>query len=172
MRDIQKRSRAKNSFLANEGGSLERLFIEANKKQDRRDFAAAFKLFELAALAGHVDAMNSLGYAFDVGCGVRQDKKKAMLWYRKASRRGNLCSYTNIGTIYRDLKNFKKAHIWFLKAFKKGDGDAALEIAKIYMRDKKKLRYAKKYLHLTLQARNVTDNSREQARVLLSNGLS
>lgn len=60
--------------------SAECLFIEANRRQDAGDFRSAFRLFKLAASRGHISAMNSLGYAFDVGIGTRKNEKKAMFW--------------------------------------------------------------------------------------------
>lgn len=78
-----------------------------------------------------------------------------------------MCAYTNIGTIYRGHKNFARAHFWFLKAFKKGDGDAALEIGTLYMRDEQRWKQAEKYLRLALRAKNVTEDSKEEAANLL-----
>lgn len=113
--------------------------------------------------------MISLGYFFDNGIAVRKNTKKAMLWYKKAARKGEVIAFTNIGTVYRDVGNFERARFWFLKAYKSGDGDAALELAKLYLSSKKKSRivHAKKYLRLTLKSKCVTEASIEEANGML-----
>ncbi len=52
------------------------------------DAVKAAKLFQKAADLGYTPALVRLGYAYDVGAGVKQDKKKAVEIYRKAAVAG------------------------------------------------------------------------------------
>ena len=55
-----------------------------------------------------------------------------MYWYRRAVRQGQAAAANNIGTIYRDEGRLRLAIRWFAKAADLGDGDALLEMAKLY----------------------------------------
>src|SRR6202011_4228644 len=108
------------------------LFNQANKKWDAGDVKLAFDLFTKAAQLGDQHALNSLGYFYDNGIAVRRNTAKALVWNKKAARSGDATAYANIGTVYRERRNFDRARFWFLKAFKNGGGDAALDLAKLY----------------------------------------
>jgi hypothetical protein len=54
----------------------------------RKDYAAAFRWFEEAALAGAGEAMFNLASMYENGMGVRKDREKANEWYRKAAKAG------------------------------------------------------------------------------------
>src|SRR5215468_3200373 len=111
----------------------EDLFVQANKEHESGRVKKAYKLFVRAAREGHPYAQNSVGYFLDNGIGVAQNKKKAIHWYRKAARKGDICAIANLGTVYRDLGNLRRAAFWFKRALAAGDGDAALELAKIHL---------------------------------------
>ena len=149
----------------------------ANAKWDRGDDAGALELFRLAAEKGEIDAFNSIGYFYDHGIGVAQDRDKAFFWYKKAARHGAIVSYKNIGLCYKEKGNIKRAKIWLRKALfahetpkrKLLDGEAAYELAKIYLenrtaRSKKHCIY---YLKLALTTDNITDDSREKVELLI-----
>lgn len=155
--------------VSEDSSSSKALFFEADKQRDAGNLKNAFRLFSMAAERGNTSAQINLGYFFDMGIGTPKDEKKAMFWYKTAARKGDVCAYTNIGTIYRDRKKFNRAHFWFLKAFESGDGDAALELGKLYLNSHKKrrLEYAEKYLRLTYESKNVTQTSKEEAEQLL-----
>ena len=76
---------------------------------------------------------------------------------------------SNIGTVYRDERNLKKAVEWFKRAVKLVDGDANLEIAKIYLNDMNDRKKAVHYLKQALKAKrfDLTEGSREEAHCLL-----
>jgi TPR repeat protein len=149
--------------------SSDDLFLEADKQWDAGNLKDAFRLFSIAAERGNAAARVNLGYFFNMGIGTSRNESKAIFWYKKAARKGDVCAYTNIGTIYRDYNNFERARFWFLKAIENGDGDAALELGKLYLLSQKprRLVFAEKYFYLTLQAKNVTQMSKEEAERLL-----
>lgn len=57
--------------------------------------------------------------------------------------------------------------MWFQRAVKLGDGDANLQIAKIYLLNDRDQQKAIKYLEKTIKAVYVTDGSIEEASCLL-----
>tara|TARA_B100001013_G_scaffold249033_1_gene154555 strand:- start:232 stop:717 length:486 start_codon:yes stop_codon:yes gene_type:complete len=147
------------------------IFKQASKEWDAGKTKQAYKLFAQAAEQGDLSSLHNLAYFYDVGIGVTKNEKKALRLYKHAVRQGNVTSMCNIGTIYRDWGNFRRARFWFLKAFENGDGDAALELAKMYLKrnargDSKR---ASKYLKLAISAKSVTEASVEEAELLLSN---
>jgi FimV-like protein len=70
--------------------------------------------------------------------------------------------------VYCDENNLKQALEWFERAVKLKDGDANLEIAKIYLQKNDRTK-AVRYLKQVLRAKpdDVTEASREEAQQLL-----
>lgn len=48
----------------------------------------AFALFLKLADAGHINSTAMVGSCYEEGCGVKQDMKKAVEFYRKAAEHG------------------------------------------------------------------------------------
>lgn len=92
----------------------------------RRNSAYSVRLLRRAAESGDPTAAGALGYAYDVGCGIRGDKALALKWYRRAARMGNAVGASNIATVYRDKGDLGLAHRWLLRAVEMGHGDAAV----------------------------------------------
>ena len=93
--------------------------------------------------------------------------KNGKSWHRQAQREGASVAANNIGCIMRDMHQEKEAISWFRRAVKLGDGDANLNIAKIYLRSKRDRQKAIRYLQRTCRAPYVTDGSIEEAKALL-----
>jgi hypothetical protein len=55
---------------------------------EKRDYAAARLLWELAAVLGNGNAMYNLGYLFEAGEGVARGVDRARIWYEKAKVAG------------------------------------------------------------------------------------
>ena len=73
-------------------------------------------------------AMYNLGYCFDNGEGVAQNKTKAVEWYTKAAEKGNSDAMYNLGYCFEfgdgvDL-NLATALEWYTKARDAGYEDA------------------------------------------------
>jgi uncharacterized protein len=73
--------------------------------------------------------MFSVGVCLSRGEGVRQNKKAALEWFRKAAEKGHGEAYFNVAYYFengieteRDLRSAKK---WYQRAVKYGDEDAA-----------------------------------------------
>jgi TPR repeat protein len=92
----------------------------------RANATYAFRLLRRAVERRDEKAAGPLGYAYDVGQGVRSNKALALTWYRRAVSRGDSAAASNIATIYRDRGNLRLAHRWMLRAMEMGDGDAAV----------------------------------------------
>ena len=54
-----------------------------------RDYAKAFTLFEQAAKQNDAWGLNNLGGLYEMGWGVKQDRRKALDYYREAFTKGN-----------------------------------------------------------------------------------
>lgn len=151
------------------GSKSDVLFTKASKQWDRGRLRSAFRFFLSAAKAGDPSAQHNLGYFYDVGVGVKPNRRAALYWYKRAFRHGYRVAAANIGTIFRDEKDFKRALSWFQRAVRLGDADANLEIAKICLSTKADVANAIVYLKRTTKAKagDVTDGSKEEAQHLL-----
>ena len=147
---------------------LERMFNEADALVDAGHHREAFRLFHKAARAGHRASWLNVGYCFDVGRGVRRSRERALFWYRKAASKGSGAAANNIGTVYRDEGRPRLAARWFLKAVSLGDTGALLNLAKLYLGPLNDRAKARSALARVARARDVTEDTREQAEALLS----
>lgn len=143
------------------------LFTRANERWEQGKLRSAFRLFLSAAKAGDPGAQHDLGYFYDVGVGVKPNRAEALYWYRRADRQGYSGAAYNIGTILRDEHKARQAVKWFQQAVKLGDGDANLEIAKIYLGDRRTFKRAVEYLNRTSKSPNATQDFKEEARRML-----
>lgn len=145
------------------------LFDKANQEWEEGDVETAFKLFFIAANMGDTYAFNSVGYFLEHGIGVSKDRESALLWYKKAAKSGDSCAYSNIGLLYRELGNTRRAKYWLTRAIHEGDGDAALELAKIYLQGKRKVHssLAMQYLQIASKSDSITQAGQENANLLL-----
>ena len=93
----------------------------------RQNAPYAVRLFRRAAEAGDGSAAGSLGFAYDVGRGIRSNKKLALKsGDRRAARLGNSTAANNISTVYRDFGDSRRAHSWMMRAVEMEDTDAAV----------------------------------------------
>jgi TPR repeat protein len=93
--------------------------------------------------------------------------KKEIYWYKLALNRGETSAASNIGIAYKEISQFKKSRFWLLKAIASGDGDANLELAKLYMQFGRNVQDIKDLLVSTISSRYVTEASIEEAKELL-----
>jgi TPR repeat protein len=115
--------------------------------------------------------MLDLGYFYDEGVGTRQDKIKAMFWYKRAYRRGSSAAASNIAILYRERNQARQVFHWFRRAAALGDGDAQVDLAKLFLDGKGVRRSAlkaKAALLAALASDLITEAAREEAAVLLS----
>jgi hypothetical protein len=93
-----------------------------------RDLPRAADLWRSASKRGHVRARFYLGTCYDLGRGVRKNRRIAMTWYEQAALAGLSAAQYNLALGYRDGHGVKKspslAARWFEAAAKAGDADA------------------------------------------------
>ena len=144
-------------------------FEQASKEWELENFESAFTLFKSAAEQDDAASQNNLGYFYDEGIGVKADKKKAILWYKKAVENGEVSSCSNLAKIYQDEGDTESAIFWLNTAIRAGDGDAALQLAKLYLNStlSNNIEKAKEKLALVLKSDSVTQDSEKEAKAFL-----
>jgi hypothetical protein len=147
-------------------------FVKANRAWASHDSKRALQLFQQAARLGDVSSQNSIGFFYDHGIGTRQNRAKALYWYRRAARSGSISAVANVGISYRQLGNVTLAVRWLKKAIALGDGDAGVELAKIYMRSTRasalQVRKAREALEFSGTSSSITPHGRREAKRLLA----
>jgi len=140
-----------------------KLFKKASHYLDNKDYNKALKLFKKIYNNGDNEAGVNIGYIYDkIG-----KKRKAIKWYKKLLKEQNDTTVMiNLGILYKEQYKLKKAKRCFKKASKIGDGDASLELAKIYLCEAK-LHKLKKYLLLAKDSLNSCESSRLEAKQYL-----
>jgi len=107
-----------------------------DQKDSYHNYNLAMKYFLRAVenLDSDDDLMNTIGYNYDYGLGVKQDYVEAMKWYRKAAALGNGASMNNIGYMYHYgrgvTRNYNEAKAWYEKAIAAG-----YDVSKKYLED-------------------------------------
>ena len=142
-------------------------FSEASRLLERGKIQEAFRLFFEAAKTGDSRAQLNVGYLYDTGQGVSRSRTQALQWYRKAVKQGEAAAANNIGTIYRDEGRLRLAVRWFEKAAAMGDGDALLEVAKLYAGPLEEPARARKLLLRVRSSKRAAAESRDEAERLL-----
>jgi hypothetical protein len=148
--------------------SAETPFSDASRLLERGKVEEAFRLFFAAAKAGDSRAQLNVGYLYDTGQGVSRSRTHALQWYRKAVQQGEAAAANNIGTIYRDEGRLRLAVRWFEKAAAMGDGDALLEMAKLYAGPLEEPAKARKLLVRVRSSKRAAAESRDEAERLLN----
>ena len=93
------------------------------------DIFEAAKWFEIAALAGHVEAMVEYALCLELGCGVALSEEEALDWYTKAAEQGHVTANYSVGEMFEDARaglpqSDTEAVLWYFKAAVNGDDDS------------------------------------------------
>lgn len=149
--------------------NAERLFLEAEQYEEKGDFGAAFKRLLAAAQLGHVGSQLNLGNFYASGTGARRSLEKAAYWYKKAYKNGYSTGALNLAIDRRNEGNLRSAAIWFKKAIAMNNGEACIELAKIYKARKGGQKAAADLLRraLLMSRDDISDDAREKAESLL-----
>jgi TPR repeat protein len=147
----------------------QKLFIEAEQHEEKGDFKNAFRCFLKAAQLGDSSCQVNVGNLYADGKGVKKDFKKAAYWYKMAIKNGERCGATNLAIEYRKAHRLRAAVIWFKKAIEMSDGEACVELAKIYRNRKGGQAIAIGLLRqaLLMSRRDITEYGIEEAESLL-----
>jgi len=108
---------------------------------NKRDYAAALKIFRPLANQGHASAQNKLGFMFQKGLGLDADLEKAVYWYRKAANQGLTIGQFNLGYMYEnglgfDSRNYTQAGYWYRKAANQGHASSQFNLGWLYQKGK------------------------------------
>lgn len=142
----------------------------AHNAVEAGDFELARKCFEQGADLGDREALQALGYMYDVGEGADIDKTRAMSLYRRAWRRGSHAAATNIAILYREQGKHRTMFRWLKRVAEAGDGSAQLEMAKCYLAGvgvRKNPQAAMRCLSVASASTYITESEREEAQELL-----
>jgi uncharacterized protein len=103
----------------------------------RQDLAEEAKWYHVLAEHGVVDAMWMTGKFYDEGHGVPEDPEQAKYWWRKAAQAGHQLAATHLAELEAEggREEAARAAVEDLrKAAGKGNGEAAFELAGLYLR--------------------------------------
>ena len=91
------------------------------------------RILACAAVLGHVQSMNDLGWCFHFGKGVASNYDLSIYWHTQAADRGDAYAMQNLGQIYTAEKSpvwdGPKGISWFEKAVAEGDCFAKGDLA-------------------------------------------
>lgn len=150
---------------------MEEIELKAHAAWEAGNLNLAFELFSQCAAEGSDSCMLDLGYFYDEGIGTDIDKQQAMRWYKKAYRLGSSAAASNIAILYREKGRLNYTAQWFKRAARLEDGDAEVELAKLYMTGqgvRKSLTVAKDHLEQALASEFITPAGREEAQELMT----
>jgi TPR repeat protein len=131
-----------------------------------RNPRAAVNWFRQAALRGDSTAASSLGYAYNVGVGIKRNVALAIRWYRQAARSGSSTATYNLATVYRDAGKARLAFQWWKRAADMHDGDAAVDVGYGYqygIGTRKNAANAKRMYRHAIAAKDISQFGREEA---------
>lgn len=144
-------------------------FAQADKLFDKKKYKSAFKMFLLLSEAGDTHSMSRLANMYFSGQGVEHDVEKSIVWDIKAAQLGNSVSCLNLGVTFRSIGDIRQSKKWFELALEAGHGEAAIELAKMYLISELEIDRAKTYLNIALSGKSLSEDSRNEATELLDN---
>lgn len=146
---------------------LEKRFARASELYDQGSFEEAFREFLSLARLGDISAMTRVAEMYGSGKGAKYDFDESVGWDMRAAELGSPTALINLGVSYRSKGDARSARTWFEKAMKIGDGEAALELARMYSVSDLETERVKMYLALAVQSESISETSREEAKRLL-----
>ena len=147
----------------------DQLLREAERHEERGDLKRAFRCLLAGAQLGDSGCQLNLGNFYASGKGVRRNLKRAANWYKEAYKNGSSSGALNLAIDRRNEGNIRSAVIWFKKAIALKDGEACVELAKIYNAQKGGQNAAEKLLRRALRFNKdfISVAGREEAESLL-----
>src|SRR5215216_2631944 len=122
---------------ASSSQSIDAAIVAYQKQQ----YAAALKLFEVAAQKGDREAQHTLAFMYRDGKGTKRNEAKALAWYRRAAEQGYAPAEYNLGLMYAQGEGVKPdpaaAQRWFRRAADHGSVEAQVKLAEIAIFDEK-----------------------------------
>ncbi len=122
--------------------------------------------YHKAAVQGHLNAMDNIGYAYSYGFGVPKSETEALVWYAKGAEHDALKQF-NMAMMYYEgsdwmTKNLTEAFKWMYKSAMQGDIDAQFNLGHLYYKGEgvpiNKTEAFKWYLKVAEQGSNTAQN--------------
>jgi uncharacterized protein len=142
-------------------------FARASNLYDEGRYEEAFQQFLSLANQGDIDSMTRVASMYGDGRGVSYSFQESINWDMKAAEAGDEVAMFNLGISYRNKGDTRNAKRWFEKALAAGDGDAALELAKMFLISELEIDRVRGYLREALADPCICEASREEAKRLL-----
>jgi len=122
-----------------------------------------------AARLGNVMSQLSLGNFYSRGRGVKKNVEEAARWYMKVYRNGLSAGAVNLSVDLQNRGNMRGAIAWLKRAAAMNDGDACVQLARIYLKRRGGTKTAANLLRkaASFGSSGTSDDAREQAEVLL-----
>jgi TPR repeat protein len=94
-------------------------FQKGKAASDNKNYVTALQEFHAAATQGHAAAQYRLGDMYDQSIGVKQDKKAALAWMRKAAEQNYVEAQYALGGFLCEARS-PEANVWYAKAADQG----------------------------------------------------
>ena len=113
-------------------------FNKGLKAYRNSDYITAFQEWQPLAEQGNATAQYNLGFMYDNGEGVTQDKAKAVEWYTEAAQQGYANAQYNLGSMYSNGEGVAqdkakaKAVEWYTEAAQQGHKSAQNNLGLMY----------------------------------------
>lgn len=122
----------------NERTGSELTMERARQYRSNGQYEEAFRIYQVLAEQGNVDAQVNLASCYDFGRGVAEDCSQAAYWYRRAAEQGDFEAQHQIGTCYyfgRGVQEDREqAAKWIYKAADRGYTDSEFVLGLLYLR--------------------------------------
>lgn len=93
------------------------------------------KWYQKAADQGNAAAQNNIGYLYDYGRGVPQNRFEAIKWYQLAAAQGYAIAQNHIGDLYYYgrgvIRNYHEAKKWYQKSAAQGNKSGIEKLNKV-----------------------------------------
>ena len=151
---------------ASDAAADNRRFRRACELWDGGELRRAFGMFLVGARGGDVSSQVNLGYFYEQGLGVRQNRDRAVYWYRRAYRKGSAIAASNIGVILQEQGRLRDAVERMCRSVRRGNKNIALQLGEIYLAAGK-MRLAQRYLKTARDSARTSEDTQQRARRLL-----
>jgi TPR repeat protein len=147
----------------------EELFLEAARYEEAGDFGRAFRCLLTAAQLGDAGSQLNLGNFYAWGRGTRKNLQKAAYWYKKAYKSGESTGALNLAIDRKVAGNLSSAITWFKKAIAMNNGEACVQLAKLYKNRKGGQKRATQLLTraLRMSRDHISEAAKEEAEQLI-----
>ena len=137
----------RNALIREQSDAKEKIYIDADAQTERglsvyagdeleQDFAAAFELFETAAMLGSTTAQWMLGVMYFNGEGVVPDREKSALWQTIAAELGHAGAQFRLGFLnekgYGVAQHTFRAIDWYLRSARQGNVNAQFSLGQLF----------------------------------------